>query len=115
MSTHCWPDEVDHFYVSIVIQILNINNNERLKKQKVISIISRGQFLPAAACWVLGLLTVSSDGFDQVHLVLGWAVLQRRRHGAQRPEDTHGAETTDTLAAIQSVNTNNTLVGELKV
>lgn len=56
ISTHCWPDEVDHFYVSIVIQILTRKKqtNKRQKKQKVKSIISRTLLPTEAACWVGG-------------------------------------------------------------
>lgn len=56
ISTHCCPDEVDHFYVSIVIQILTRKKqtNKRQKKQKVKSIISRTLLPTEAACWVGG-------------------------------------------------------------
>lgn len=33
-STHCWPDEVDHFYVSIVIQILTGKTKNKGKRSK---------------------------------------------------------------------------------
>lgn len=52
ISTHRWPDEVDHFYVSIVIQILTRKEktNKRQKKQKVKSVISRTSLPTEAAC-----------------------------------------------------------------
>lgn len=53
ISTHRWPDEVDHFYVSIVIQILTRKEktNKRQKKQKVKSVISRTSLPTEAAYW----------------------------------------------------------------
>lgn len=59
ISTHCWPDEVDHFYVSIVIQVLTRKKQTRGKRSRRSSPSFQERcFLPRlhagwrGSCWV---------------------------------------------------------------